>query len=64
MNEMATLGRVNVPIGKIVRDNLTLTVELRASGVRLFKFRAWLGAQIMKLAALVIGCRIEIKGDK
>lgn len=59
---MPIAGKLDVPIGKIVRDNLTLTVEFRATGVRWFKFRAWLGACIMKLAARVIGCGIEIKG--
>lgn len=58
---MATAGRLNVPIWKIMRDNLTLTVEMHVTGIRWMKFRLWAGSHIMRLAASVIGCGIEIK---
>ncbi len=38
------------------------TVRLTVSGVALFRFRLWLGAQLVKLGAWVIGsqCRIDL----
>ena len=53
-------GKLKMPWGKIVKENLTLEVELFATGLRLAKFRMWLGAQIMKLATIIVGCEIEI----
>lgn len=54
------IGKVDVPIGKIVKEAVTLNVELRASGVRWFEVRVWLGSRILNLGAFVIGCGIEI----
>lgn len=41
---------------------MTMEVEIYVTGVRWFKFKCWLGAKIMRLAARIIGCGIEIKG--
>lgn len=55
-------GVLRLGVGEIVRDSLTLKVEISSASVRLFKFRLWLGALVLKLAARIIGCGIEIKG--
>ena len=47
----ASVGKLDVSVGKIVRDNLTLTVELHATGIRWFRFRLWIGTRILKLAS-------------
>ncbi len=39
------------------------TLEITVTGVGVARFRIWLGCQILKLAAKVIGCGIEIKGQ-
>jgi len=39
----------------------TIEVEIRITGIRWFKFRLWLGAIFLRLAARTIGCGIEIK---
>lgn len=52
----------NINISEIVRKNLSLTVEIQVTGMRWFRFRLWAGSRILKLAAYVIGCGIEIKG--
>jgi hypothetical protein len=41
-----------------------LTLEVTITGGRVFGFRIWLGSKIIKLAALVMGCGIEITGPK
>lgn len=41
-----------------------MQVEIKVTGMRFFKIRAWIGARIMKLAALIIGCGFEIKSSE
>ena len=57
-------GKLKMPWGKIVKENLMLEVELCATGLRWAKFRMWLGARIMHVAAWVIGCSISIGTKK
>lgn len=52
----------NINAGDMVRKNVSLTAEIRVTGLRWLRARLWLGSRILKLAALVIGCGIEIKG--
>ena len=56
-------GRLKMPWGKIVKENLKLEVELYATGLRLAKFRMWLGAKIIRAATWIIGCGIEIRRE-
>ena len=53
-----TLSTVNLDVKNIV-GSLTLDVEL--SGMKAFSWRLWAGKFIIKFAALVIGCKIEIE---
>lgn len=58
----ATVMRpVNMHMPKIV-GGLILTVSI--TGRRRTAFRVWLGTRIILLAALVIGCNIEIEGPE
>jgi hypothetical protein len=50
----------SISIGDIMAGQ-TIEVEIRITGIRWFKFRFWLGTRLLKLAARVIGCGIEIK---
>ena len=38
-----------------------LTLEVEFTGVTSFKVRAWIAVQLVKMASLVLGCKIEIK---
>ena len=49
-----------ISVGAVVK-NMTLMVEVPFTGVRWFRCRFWLGARLIALAALVIGCGIEVK---
>jgi len=46
-------------VNEIIRENVMLTVTM--TGIKAFRVRCWLGAQIIKLAAIVIGCGISVK---
>jgi len=52
---MATL---NVPITSVVK-NITLTVNV--SGLRVWRWRVWLGLQLIQLAARVMGCGFRLE---
>jgi hypothetical protein len=39
----------------------TMIVEIKVS--KQFKARLWIGAQLLKMAALAFGCRIELKNS-
>lgn len=39
--------------------NITMNVEIKVTGTALFRVRLWLGIRLIKLASLVIGCRIS-----
>lgn len=40
-------------------ENATLTVEVKCT--RELKVRLWLGTRLLFLAALLLGCRLELK---
>jgi hypothetical protein len=52
----------DIPMRDIVKG---LTVTVRITGTRVFKFRMWLGSKLLRLAAIVIGigCDVEIAVD-
>lgn len=50
----------SIPMSTVMRQ---MTLSIRITGAKTAAARMWLGAQIMKLAALVIGCQIEITTD-
>lgn len=58
-------GVIEVPVSGSIRS---MVMRVRATGVRRFRARLWLGGQIIRFAAWVIGMRgeveIEIKGDE
>jgi hypothetical protein len=54
---MATLDPVNVNVHSVMK-NLTLTVNM--TGLRRQAIRNWLGCQLIRLAASVMGCNVAI----
>lgn len=52
-----TPGPVRVPAASVMRD-VTMTVEV--TGLTVWRLRLWLGLQLMRLAARVIGCGIRV----
>lgn len=54
---VTTIGEVNVPMSEVMSG---LTLNVRITGMKITKARLWLGEQLLKLAALVMGCGIEI----
>jgi hypothetical protein len=58
---MADTGQMNAsfdyPMSKVVRD---ITFDIRITGQKVAKARLWLGTRIIMLAALIIGCTINI----
>ena len=54
---MATLRDVNVPVQSVMRN---ITLHVNVTGIQLWRLRMWLGIQCLKLAALVMGCGMEI----
>ena len=53
------MSTVKMPISRVTRD---LTVRVDVTGVRAWNMRLWLGVQVIKLAARVIGCGIVVDG--
>ena len=51
---------IPVNIGDAVKC-MTMTVHISMTGIRWFKLRLWIGSRLIKLAASIIGCGIEIK---
>lgn len=51
-----------LPISGLMKD---VTLHIRITGISLFKFRLWLGLQLIKLAGLIIGVntKMEVKKD-
>ncbi|AHE52634.1 hypothetical protein [Sphingomonas sanxanigenens] len=52
---------IELGMGNFVRS---LTLSVRISGQKRAAARIWIGAQIIKLAALAIGCSVEIEVEK
>lgn len=44
-------------------DMAGVTLDVRVTGVRRARVRLWVGARLMRLAAAVIGCDIEITSE-
>ncbi len=40
-----------------------VTINVRVTGMAVAKARLWAGAQVMKLAALIMGCDIELEAE-
>ena len=51
---------IKFPVTRAMK-NITLTVDL--TWVRTWRVRLWIGQQLIKLAALVIGCGIRVDRD-
>ncbi len=49
---------IDIPMSDAMRQ---LTLSFRLTGVRIAAARLWLGCQVIKLAALIIGCGVEIE---
>lgn len=41
----------------------SVTINVRVTGMAMAKARLWAGAQVMKLAALIMGCGIELEAE-
>lgn len=48
---------LNVSVAEAARN---LTIEVKITGLRMFRARMWLAALICKLAALVAGCKSDV----
>ena len=42
----------------------SLTLKIRIEGLKLFRFRVWLGSKVLILGAAIIGCGIQIHDQK
>jgi hypothetical protein len=51
--------RYKYPVAHAMRD---VTLRVDVTGVRVWKFRLWLGGLLLQLAALVMGCGIRFDG--
>ena len=54
---MAT-SKIEFPMRAAMHE---LTLEVEFTGVTAFKIRAWIAVQFVKLAGLILGCKVEIK---
>jgi hypothetical protein len=51
-------GAVEVPLSDLTKG---LTLQLVLTGVWRMRFRLWLGTKLLRLAAAVIGCKVEVE---
>ena len=49
---------IDIPAPRLARE---LTLNVRVTRVGAMRFRLWLGCQIIKIAARVIGCKINVE---
>jgi hypothetical protein len=49
---------VNIPVSRVMHK---ITMQVNVTGMKTWRVRMWLGVQTMKLAALIMGCNIEVK---
>lgn len=49
---------VNMPVSRVMKK---VTMVVHVTGVRTWRVRLWLGTQLMRLAALTMGCGFEVK---
>lgn len=57
---MGSLGVKKIYIGDI-KPMESLTVTLKLTGLRVFRFRLWLGKKLLKISAKVLGCGFKIE---
>lgn len=55
---MSAVDTVNVRAASILRD---VTLHVKLKGLRVLRMRIWLGTKLVMLAALVMGCNIDIE---
>lgn len=48
-------------IGRVVKENISLDVTVKITGIWLYSLRLRLGMLLFKAAAFVIGCGIEFQ---
>ncbi len=49
-------GNVTIPVSRVLRD---ITVTVKLTGVQRLKTRLWVGRQLIKLAAVIMGLGIQ-----
>ena len=49
-----------IDVSEVIPD---ACLEVTIKGIKIFKFRMFIGTNLLKLAAWVIGCQIEIKNN-
>lgn len=49
---------LHYPMSRLVRD---LTVTVHIDGVKVWRTRLWLGTQVLKFAAFVMGCKVRME---
>jgi len=54
---MASVGEITVPIKRITED---LTVNVKVSGLNIWKVKLWVAKQLFKFASLITGLDIEV----
>lgn len=54
---MAELGKAEVKASDAAKH---LTLKVVVTGQQLFRFRCWLGVLVLKLAARIIGCQVDV----
>ena len=55
-NDVATTN-LTVAMGSVMRH---ITVTIRVTGVRRFAVRQWIAVRLLKLAAVILGCNIDV----
>jgi hypothetical protein len=56
--ESREIDIASLKMSKVAKE---LILKIRLKGIKTFKTRLWLGRQLLKLSAMVIGCGIEIE---
>lgn len=49
-----------VPVSSVLGD---VTLRVRVTGLRVQAVRTWIGVQLLRCAAIAIGCRLEVMFD-
>ena len=50
-------NKITINVSEVISDTC---LEVTITGIKTFKIRAFLGINLLKLAAWVIGCQIEL----
>lgn len=56
------MAELKVNVNKVMKD-VVLNVKVKVTGKKIFKIKLFFAIQLIKLAALFIGCGIEINTD-